>query len=77
MTAIQLAVRDDNIEIMEILIGNGADVNIAVTIGNLHHCILPPTARRLKSRITDKKRGRCEPNEQGWRNRFTFCGKAR
>jgi ankyrin repeat protein len=31
MTAIQLAVRDDNLEIMEILISNGADVNIAVT----------------------------------------------
>jgi ankyrin repeat protein len=31
MTAIQLAVRESNIEIMKILIVNGADVNIAVT----------------------------------------------
>jgi len=31
MTAIQLAVRDDNLEIMKVLIDNGADVNVGVT----------------------------------------------
>ncbi|MCP4334372.1 MAG: hypothetical protein GY785_17075 [Gammaproteobacteria bacterium] len=31
MTAIQLAVRDDNLEIMKLLIDNGADVNVGVT----------------------------------------------